>query len=147
MNIVIALDSFKGCLTSFEANKAVKQGVESTQSNVKCHVFNVSDGGEGFLQAMNPDHFFTCTVHDAMMRPTQAQWGVKDKFAIIEVAQAVGLSKIEPDLLNPLLATSYGVGELIVNALQKGFKKFIVGLGGSAVSDCGLGMIKFLQSA
>lgn len=147
MNIVIALDSFKGCLTSSAANKAVKQGVESAQSNVKSHVFNVSDGGEGFLQAMNPDEIFTCSVHDAMMRPTQAQWGVKDELAIIEVAQAVGLSKIEPNLRNPLLATSYGVGELMVNALQKGFKKFIVGLGGSAVSDCGLGMIKCLKSA
>ena len=147
MNSVIALDSFKGGLTSSAANKAVKQGIESTQSNVKCHVFNVSDGGEGFLQAMNPDEFFTCTVHDAMMRPTQAQWGVKDKFAIIEVAQAVGLSKIELNLRNPLLSTSYGVGELMMNALKKGFRKFIVGLGGSAVSDCGLGMIKCLKSA
>ena len=147
MNIVIALDSFKGCLTSSAANKAVKQGIESAQSNVKCHVFNVSDGGEGFLQAMNPDEFFTCTVHDAMMRPTQAQWGVKDKFAIIEVAQAVGLSKIELNLRNPLLATSYGVGELMVNALKKGYRKFIVGLGGSAVSDCGLGMLNCLKAA
>ena len=64
MNIVIALDSFKGCLTSSAANKAVKQGIKSARSDVKCHVFNVSDGGEGFLQAMNPDEIFTCSVHD-----------------------------------------------------------------------------------
>ena len=147
MNIVIALDSFKGCMTSSEANEAVRHGLEGARNDVKCRIFNVSDGGEGFLQAMQPDRIFTCSAHDAMMRPTQARWGVKDGSAIIEVAQAVGLEKIEPNARNPLLATSYGVGEMITDALAKGFGKFIVGLGGSAVSDCGLGMIRCLKTA
>lgn len=146
MNIVVALDSFKGCMTSSEANEAVRKELENRHDDVKCQVFSVSDGGEGFLQAMQPDDIFTCCVHDAMMRPTQAQWGVKNSFAIIEVAQAIGLDKIEPDLRNPLLATSYGVGEMMMDALSKGFRNFIVGLGGSAVSDCGLGLMKCLKT-
>ena len=146
MNIVVALDSFKGCMTSSEANEAVRKELENRHDDVKCQVFSVSDGGEGFLQAMQPDDIFTCCVHDAMMRPTQAQWGVKNNFAIIEVAQAIGLDKIEPDLRNPLLATSYGVGEMMMDALSKGFRNFIVGLGGSAVSDCGLGLMKCLKT-
>ncbi len=146
MDIVVALDSFKGCMTSSEANEVVKKALANAHGDAKCEVFNVSDGGEGFLQAMHPDEIYTSCVHDAMMRPTQAQWGVKSNFAIIEAAQAIGLDKIEPELRNPLLATSYGVGEIMMDALSKGFRNFIVGLGGSAVSDCGLGLMKCLKT-
>ena len=113
--------------------------------DVEIKQIEASDGGEGFLRAMNPDHVVHCHVHDAMMRWTDADFGIKDGKAIIEVAQAVGLNKIEPELRNPLVATSYGVGELIVHAWEQGCREFIIGLGGSATSDCGLGMLRCLR--
>lgn len=145
--IILALDSFKGCMTSHEANLAAGKGISEKYSDAQVMGFDVSDGGEGFLQAMRPDKVVTCHVHDAMMRWTDAAYGIKDGKAIIEVAQAVGLGKIEPEKRNPLVATSYGVGELMVRAWQEGCREFVVGLGGSATSDCGLGMLKCLRKS
>lgn len=143
--VIIAIDSFKGCMTSAEANEVAENGVLKGHPEADVECFNVSDGGEGFLEAMRPDEIVQCHVHDAMMRWTDSAFGIKDGKAIIEVAKAVGLTMIEPEKRNPLLATSYGVGELMVQASLHGCKEFIVGLGGSATSDCGLGMLKCLK--
>lgn len=143
--IILAIDSFKGCMTSKEANEAAREGLINIDSSTDIQSFDVSDGGEGFLEAMHPDKVVTCHVHDALMRWTDAAFGIKDGKAIIEVAQAVGLTKIEPEQRNPLKATSYGVGELMVRAWKEGCREFVVGLGGSATSDCGLGMLKCLR--
>lgn len=143
--IIVAIDSFKGCMTSHEANEAATKGLKDNNESADIQSFDVSDGGEGFLEAMQPDEVVNVHVHDALMRWTDAAFGIKDGKAIIEVAQAVGLTKIEPEQRNPLKATSYGVGELIARAWQKGCREFIVGLGGSATSDCGLGMLKSLR--
>lgn len=145
--IIIALDSFKGCLSSQEANKAVIDGLSAYNPSLNLQSYTMSDGGEGFTEAMCPDSIIHCHVHDALMRWTDAEFGIKDGKAIIEVAQAVGLSKIEKEQRNPLVATSYGVGELIVQAMMKGCREFIIGLGGSATSDCGLGMLRCLRHA
>lgn len=145
--IILAIDSFKGCMTSREANHAASEGLARHGEAVDVQSFDVSDGGEGFLEAMLPDEIVNCHVHDAMMRWTDAAFGIKNGKAIIEVAQAVGLTKIEPEKRNPLAATSYGVGELMVRAWQRGCREFVVGLGGSATSDCGLGMLKCLRHA
>lgn len=145
--IIVALDSFKQCLSSEQANQAVADGLAKIVGTDNIHTIAVSDGGEGFLHAMQPDEVFHCHVHDALMRWTDAEYGIKDGEAIIEVAEAIGLSKIEPQNLNPLHATSYGVGELMVHAMDKGCKSFIIGLGGSATSDCGLGMLRCLRNA
>lgn len=145
--VAIAIDSFKGCMTSHEANEAAAVGMKKAFPNVITECFDVSDGGEGFLEAMRPDEIVHCHVHDAMMRWTDSAFGIKDGKAIIEVAKAVGLAMIEPEKRNPVVATSYGVGELMVHAMDRGCKEFIIGLGGSATSDCGLGMLKCLKHA
>lgn len=146
--IITAMDSFKGCMTSHQANEAVREGLlETLNNNVEVISFDVSDGGEGFLEAMRPDEIVHCHVHDAMMRWADSAFGIKDGVGVIEVARAAGLTMIEPEYRNPLVATSYGVGELIANAYRRGCRKFIVGLGGSATSDCGLGMLRALREA
>ena len=132
-------------MSSQEANEACAKGLKAQHDDVEINQIEASDGGEGFLRAMQPDRIVHCHVRDAMMRWTDADFGIKDGKAIIEVAQAVGLAKIEPELRNPLVATSYGVGELMVHAWEAGCREFVVGLGGSATSDCGLGMLKCLR--
>ena len=105
----------------------------------------MSDGGEGmldaFLSAMKGERV-RIHAHDALMRWTEAEYGIVDNTAIIEIAQTAGLALIEPEQRNPMKATSWGVGEMIVNAYRRGVTHFIVGLGGSATSDCGIGMLK-----
>ena len=81
-------------------------------------------------------------AHDALMRWIEAEYGIVDDTAIIEIAQTAGLALIEPEQRNPMKATSWGVGEMIMNAYRRGVRRFIVGLGGSATSDCGIGMLK-----
>lgn len=105
----------------------------------------MSDGGEGmldaFLSAMKGERV-RIHAHDALMRWIEAEYGIVDDTAIIEIAQTAGLALIEPEQRNPMKATSWGVGEMIMNAYRRGVRRFIVGLGGSATSDCGIGMLK-----
>lgn len=143
--ILVAIDSFKGCMTSHEANVAACEGLTKCFKDIDVQAFDVSDGGEGFLEAMRPDEIVRCHVHDALMRWVDSAYGIKDGKAVIEVAKAVGLTMIEPEQRIPLVATSYGVGELMTYAYNRGCREFIIGLGGSATSDCGLGMLKCLK--
>ena len=156
--IVIACDSYKGCLTSKEVN--FQLGVRSEELGVDAEVvtLEMSDGGEGMLDA-----FFSALggervamhAHDALMRWIDAEYGVvrvapnhlfrnqeEIPVAIVEIAQTAGLALIEPEQRNPMKATSWGVGEQIMHAYRRGIRHFIVGLGGSATSDCGIGMLK-----
>ncbi len=164
--IVIACDSYKGCLTSKEVNEAMALGVKSEERRVKnpnaspeIITLEMSDGGEGmldaFLSAMGGERV-TIPAHDALMRWIEADYGIirisaevgissfapGDEVAIIEIAQTVGLALIEPEQRNPMKATSWGVGEQVMHAYRRGIRKFIVGLGGSATSDSGIGMLK-----
>ena len=148
MKYIIAIDSFKGCLTSEEAAEAVYQNIASHYPKAEIITIPVSDGGEGMLNAFCKAlkaKRETINVRDAMMRRITAEYGITDcGTAIIEVALSCGLTLIEPELRNPLIATSYGVGQLIASAIKKGCRKFIIGLGGSATCDCGIGMLKAL---
>lgn len=139
MKYVVAIDSFKECLTSSEANEAVRSGIVKTDPRAEVDTVMVSDGGEGFLDAMCPDSRVRCYAHDAMMRPVEVEYGLSGtgscQTAVIEVARVVGLEMIEPELRNPLRATSYGLGEVVADAWRRGCRQLIVGLGGSAVSD------------
>ena len=164
--IIIACDSYKGCLTSKEVNEAMALGVKSNSNADASEVdslqvvsLEMSDGGEGmldaFLSAMGGERMMM-HAHDALMRWIDAAYGIVrltdmnevagfkagDEVAIIEIAQAAGLALIEPEQRNPMKATSWGVGEMILSAYRRGIRKFIVGLGGSATSDCGIGMLK-----
>lgn len=145
MKFFVAIDSFKNCITSKEANEAARLGIMNSNSEAEVNCSEVSDGGEGFLDAIKPDEIVNCHVHDALMRWRNSAFGIKNGKAVIEVAKAVGLGMIEPENRNPLIATSYGVGELMAQAMRRGLREFVVGLGGSATSDCGLGMLKALR--
>ena len=146
--IIIACDSYKGCLSSREVNEAIASGVKewnADDASPEIITLEMSDGGEGmldaFLSAMKGERV-KIHAHDALMRWIEAEYGIVDDTGIIEIAQTAGLALIEPEQRNPMKATSWGVGEMIMNAYRRGVRRFIVGLGGSATSDCGIGMLK-----
>lgn len=144
MNILLAVDSYKGCLTSAEVEKAMALGLTERGHSVKS--VPMTDGGDGMLEAFAAaTHalFVDVRVHDPLMRMIDAKYAIApDGTAIIETSQACGLNLIDVDDRNPMIATTFGVGELIAHAILSGCRKFIVGLGGSGTSDCGIGMIK-----
>lgn len=173
MKIVVAIDSFKGCLTATETNEASAEGILSIYPNAEIVSVPVSDGGEGFLEAFGkalagsdssvdvdtntltgssalPEAYSgiqEITVRDPMMRPVSAKYLLWGKTAVIEIAQASGLTLLKREERNPLVATSYGTGQLVVDAIRKGAEHIIVGLGGSATSDAGIGMLRAIIEA
>lgn len=150
MKIVLAIDSFKGCLTSVEANQAAAEGIRAVRPDAEIVQVAVSDGGEGFLEAFHAaigGEMVIIGVRDPLMRRISARYLLKGDTAVIEMAQACGLTLLSADERNPLLATSYGVGQLVADAVRRGARHIIVGLGGSATSDAGIGMIRALIDA
>ena len=147
---IVAIDSFKGCLSSTEANASAVEGIHLEYSDAEIVQVPVSDGGEGWLVAFHSalgGEMVEVGVHDPMMRPIRAHYLKKDDTSVIEIAQASGLTLLSSEERNPLRATSYGTGELIVDAVRQGSKHIIVGLGGSATSDCGIGMLRAIIDA
>ena len=147
VKIVAAIDSFKGCLASREANQAAAVGVRSVCPDAEIVQVPVSDGGEGFVESFHSaigGDIQELTVNDPLMRPVVAKYLLKNTTAVIEIAQASGLPLLKKEERNPLIASSYGTGELVADAVFKGAKHIIVGLGGSATSDAGIGMIRAL---
>ena len=147
MKIVVAIDSFKGCLTSKEANQAAAEGISNRWPDAEIVQVPVSDGGEGFLEAFHAaigGDLVELMVRDPLMRPVSAQYLLHDKWAVIEIAQASGLTLLTREERNPMVATSYGTGQLVADAVRRGAEHIIVGLGGSATSDAGVGMLRAL---
>ena len=147
MKTVIAIDSFKGCLSSVEANRAAAEGVRSTCPGAEIVEVPVSDGGEGFLEAFHAaigGRFVTVPVMDPLMRRISARYLLKGQTAVLEVAEAIGLTLLGPEERNPMVASSYGVGQLVADAVKNGARHIIVGLGGSATMDAGRGMLQAL---
>ena len=141
---IVAIDSFKGCLTSMEANQAAADGIKKKTSDAHVIQLPVSDGGEGWIEAFHSSlggEILEATVFDPLMRRITAHYLLKDDTAVIEIAQASGLTLLTAEERNPIRATSYGTGQLVVDAVRRGCKHIIVGLGGSATSDCGIGML------
>ncbi|MBR1681898.1 MAG: glycerate kinase [Bacteroidaceae bacterium] len=150
MKIVVAIDSFKGCLTSQEANQAAAEGIRSSCPDAEVVQVPVSDGGEGFLEAFHAaigGERIKVFVNDPLMRPVTAWYLLRGKLAVIEVAQACGLTLLTEEERNPMVATSYGTGQLVADAVGRGAERIIVGLGGSATSDAGIGMLQALKEA
>ena len=146
--IIVAIDSFKGCLTSMEANQAAAEGIRRVLPDAEIVQVPVSDGGEGFLEAFHAaigGELVEVTVRDPLMRPVKAKYLLKGETAVIEMAQASGLTLLTNEERNPMVATSYGTGQLVADAVRKGAKHVIVGLGGSATSDAGMGMLQALK--
>ena len=147
--IVIASDSFKGSLTSIQVAESAERGIFSVFPGCKVIKLAVADGGEGTAQAIvaaRGGHFAGATAHDPLMRKIAVTYGVVDKglTAIINTAAASGLYLLGQDERNPLKATTYGTGELILNALKSGCHRIILGTGGSATNDAGTGLLKAL---
>jgi len=150
LKIIVAIDSFKGCLTSAEANQAASEGIIDKMPDAKVVQVPVSDGGEGFLEAfyvVMGGEIVEVNVKDPLMRPIVASYLLHGDTAVIEIAKASGLTLLSPEERNPMLATSYGTGQLVVDAVRRGCKHIIVGLGGSATSDCGIGMLRAIIDA
>lgn len=150
MKIVVAMDSFKGSLTSIEAGEAVKRGIERVFAE-KCEVAvrPLADGGEGTVEALAEGMHGTkrmVTVSDPLGRPVCAQYAMipETGTAVIEMASAAGLTLLAPDERNPLITSTYGVGEIINDAIGLGIRRFLVGIGGSATNDGGAGMLSAL---
>ena len=149
MKIIVAIDSFKGCLTSVEANQAASEGILAKMPDAEVVQVPVSDGGEGFIEAFQAamgGQLVEVNVKDPLMRTILAQYLVHGDTAVIEIAKASGLMLLSPEERNPMAATSYGTGQLVVDAVRKGRKHIIVGLGGSATSDCGIGMLEAIHN-
>ena len=145
MKIIVAIDSFKGCLTSAEANQAASEGILAKMPEAEVVQVPVSDGGEGFMEAFRAamgGEIVEVNVKDPLMRTIVAQYLVQGDTAVIEIAKASGLTLLSPEERNPMVATSYGTGQLVVDAVRRGCKRIIVGLGGSATSDCGIGLLR-----
>ena len=148
--VIVAIDSFKGCLTSAEANQAACDGILAKMPEAEVVQVPVSDGGEGFLEASQAamgGEIVEVNVKDPLMRTIVAHYLVQGDTAVIEIAKASGLTLLSPEERNPMAATSYGTGQLVVDAVRKGCKRIIVGLGGSATSDCGIGMLRAIIDA
>lgn len=147
MKVIIAIDSFKGCLTSKQANEAAAEGIRRVCPDAKIVEIPVSDGGEGYMEAFHAaigGSLEEVVVRDPLMRPVTAKYLLHDEMAVIEIAQASGLTLLTKEERNPMVATSYGTGQLVADAVCKGARHIIIGLGGSATSDCGMGMLKAL---
>ena len=143
--VIVAIDSFKGCLTSAEANQAACEGILAKMPDAQVVQVPVSDGGEGFMEAFQAamgGSIVEVNVKDPLMRPIVAQYLMQGETAVIEIAKASGLTLLSPEERNPMVATSYGTGQLVVDAVRRGCKHIIIGLGGSATSDCGIGMLR-----
>jgi len=150
LKIIVAIDSFKGCLTSAEANQAAAEGILAKMPEAEVVQVPVSDGGEGFMEAFQAamgGEIVDANVKDPLMRTIVAQYLIQGDTAVIEIAKASGLTLLKPEERNPIVATTYGTGQLVVDAVRRGCKHIIVGLGGSATSDCGIGMLRAIIDA
>lgn len=148
MKIVIAPDSFKESLSAPEVAKAIARGVHQALPSANTICLPMADGGEGTVEAvLGATHAErrTRTVQNANGDPIVASWALlEDGTAVIEMAAAAGLEHIPRDQRNPLRASSHGVGELILDAINAGTKRLVLGLGGSATNDAGAGMMQAL---
>ncbi|PLT33399.1 glycerate kinase [Bacillus sp. V5-8f] len=149
MKIVIAPDSFKESLAADQVAKAIKSGFMAVFPNAEYHLLPIADGGEGTVQALagsSNSRIETISVTGPLGEPVKAKIAFSNdgKKAFIEMAEACGLHLVPGNLRNPLHTTSYGVGELIVYAMDRGAAELIIGVGGSATNDGGMGMASAL---
>lgn len=149
MKIVIAIDSFKGSLSSIEAGQAITDGIRKVIPDAEVYVSPLADGGEGTTEAIVSamgGEIVSIPVHNPLAEEINASYGIipESKTAIIEMASAAGLPLISAEQRNPLYTTTYGVGEMIGDAIDRGCRTFIIGLGGSATNDGGVGMLQAL---
>lgn len=148
MNIVIAPDSFKESLTALEVCHAIQTGFLAVFPQANFSLIPMADGGEGTAAALKDSlqgKWQSVQVHDPLMRPVTAEYVMlPDNTAIMEMATASGLHLLTPEERNPLIASTFGVGEIIAHAISQGATNIMLGIGGSATNDGGLGMLQAL---
>lgn len=147
--IVLAIDSFKGCLSSKEIEQCIAEEIHRILPSCQTVCIPIADGGEGMLDTLieaTQGTFVSTQAHDPLMRIRPARYGIlgDQRTAIIEMAEINGLTTLSPIKRNPMKTSTYGTGELIKDALEKGFRRFIIGIGGSATNDAGMGMMQVL---
>ena len=146
--VTIAVDSFKGSLSSKEVAESFADGFRTIFSQCEICKVAIADGGEGTVDALVETlggEYVEVLVSDPLHRPTKARYGiVEGDTAVIEMAAASGLTLLKQEERNPLLTSTYGTGELILDALNRGCRRFLVGIGGSATNDGGTGMLRAL---
>lgn len=149
MKVILAPDSFKGSLTAIEAARAMARGVQEAVPTSHTILLPAADGGEGTMRSLvdaTNGTYTSVTVEDPLGRPIVATYGIlgDKETCVIEIAEASGLTRLVGDEKDPLRASSYGTGELIAHAIESGYRKFIIGLGGSATNDGGAGILQAL---
>lgn len=149
MKVVVAIDSFKGSLSSMEAGTAVAEGIYRADKDAEVTVRPLADGEEGTVEALTAGmngRIESVKVTGPLGNTVEASYGIiaETKTAIIEMAAAAGITLLAEKDRNPLYTTTYGVGELMQDAMKKGCRNFIVGIGGSATNDGGVGMLQAL---
>ncbi|HHW80122.1 MAG TPA: glycerate kinase [Bacteroidales bacterium] len=147
--IIIAPDSFKGSLTSAEVANAIELGIKRVAPNCEIVKVPIADGGDGTMDTLVSafgGKKIKIKVHDPLMRPIEAEYGLvkNGETAVIEMATASGLTLLSKEEQNPSITTTFGTGEIIKDALQRGCRTFLIGIGGSATNDAGIGMLKAL---
>ena len=149
MKVVVAIDSLKGSLSSLEAGEAIKSGVLKAMPEAEVCVRPLADGGEGTVEALAlgmGGELKTVEVTGPLGEKVNCLYGIleESKTAILEMSGAAGITLVADELKNPLHTTTYGVGEVIKDAIANGCRHFIVGIGGSATNDGGIGMLQAL---
>ncbi|RCW56509.1 MULTISPECIES: glycerate kinase family protein [Halanaerobium] len=149
MKILVAPDSFKGSLTAMEAAENIERGILKADSEIEVDLLPMADGGEGTVQSLvdaTEGKIIEKEVTGPLGNKVEAFYGLlgDGKTAVIEMAAASGLPLVPEGKKNPLKTTTYGTGELIASALEHGVKKIIIGIGGSATNDAGVGMAQAL---
>ena len=149
MKVTVAIDSLKGSLSSIEAGQAIGEGIKRVYPDAEVCVRPLADGGEGTVEALTfgmGGELQTITVTGPLGAPVECRYGIiaDSNTAIIEMSGAAGITQVPSSLRNPMNTTTYGVGEVICDAIKKGCRRFIVGIGGSATNDGGIGMLQAL---
>lgn len=149
MKIVVAIDSFKGSMSSLQAGQSAAEGIKRVYKDAEIEVRPLADGGEGTVEALTLGCGGTIQkveVTGPIGKKVMCEYGIVEETgtAIIEMSGAAGITLVTAEERNPLHTTTYGVGEVIKDAIQKGCRRFIVGIGGSATNDGGIGMLQAL---
>lgn len=149
MKITVAIDSMKGSMTSLEGGHAIEDGIKRIYPEAEVYVRPLADGGEGTVEALTigmGGELRTVEVTGPLGAPVMCSYGIirETKMAVVEMSGAAGITQVPSDKLNPMNTTSYGVGEVICDAIKAGCRRFIIGIGGSATNDGGLGMLMAL---
>lgn len=145
--IILAFDKFKGSLSSEQVARAFKQGWQSVVPDSDIVTVPIADGGDGLLQSLATALGASTrsdVAHDPLGRSISTHYATSGDMAIIEMAQVSGVALLEAEERNPMLTSSYGLGEVMLDALDRGARHMILGIGGSATNDCGMGMLEAL---